>query len=175
MMNETVKVILERSSARKYRNEHVPMEDLELIVQAGLKAPSGGNRQTPRFVIITNKEIRDRLMEMNAQVAGAPKGFDVFYGAQDVIAVVASKESADFVADGSLAMGNMLNAAFAMGLGARWINRARQVFDTEEGKKILADAGLTEDVEGIGFCIVGYPDEELSPKPIVPGRVFYIK
>ena len=114
-------------------------------------------------------------MEMNAQVAGAPKGFDVFYGAQDVIAVVASKESADFVADGSLAMGNMLNAAFAMGLGARWINRARQVFDTEEGKKILADAGLTEDVEGIGFCIVGYPDEELSPKPIVPGRVFYIK
>ena len=91
-MNETVKVILERSSARKYRNEHVSKEDLELIVQAGLKAPSGGNKQTPRFVIITNKAVRDRLMVMNAQVAGAPEGFDVFYGAQDVIAVVAKKE-----------------------------------------------------------------------------------
>ena len=173
-MNETVKVILERSSARKYRNEHVSKEDLELIVQAGLKAPSGGNKQTPRFVIITNKAVRDRLMVMNAQVAGAPEGFDVFYGAQDVIAVVAKKEG-DWVCDGSLAMGNMLNAAYAMGLGARWINRARQVFDTEEGKKILADAGLTEDVEGIGFCIVGVPDEELSPKPIVQGRVYYIE
>ena len=84
-MNETVKVILERSSARKYRNEHVSKEDLDLIVQAGLKAPSGGNKQTPRFVVITNKAVRDRLMVMNAQVAGAPEGFDVFYGAQDVI------------------------------------------------------------------------------------------
>ena len=173
-MNEIVKSILERSSARKYRSEHVKKEDLELIVQAGLKAPSGGNKQTPRFVIITNETIRNRLMEMNARVAGAPEGFDVFYGALDVIAVVAKKEG-DYICDGSLAMGNMLNTAYAMGLGARWINRARQVFSTDEGKKILADAGITEDVEGIAFCIVGHPDEELSPKPVVPGRVFYIE
>ena len=57
IMNDIVKSILERSSARKYRSEHVKREDLELIVQAGLKAPSGGNKQTPRFVIITNDDI----------------------------------------------------------------------------------------------------------------------
>ena len=171
-MNETIKTLLERSSPRSFIPEHVSREDLELIVQAGLKSPSGRNAQTPRFIVVTNDEKVKYLSKLNAAVMGADT--DPFYGAPDVIAVVVKKEAC-WAYDGSIALGNMLNAAYALGLGARWIHRGKEVFASEEGKAFLREVGIEEEVEGVGFCVIGRTEEPFVPKAIIPGRVFYVE
>ena len=99
--------------------------------------------------------------------------FDPFYGAKDLIIVLARKEGT-YVYDGSLAMGNLLNAAFSLGVGACWIHRAKEVFEGEEGKALLHKWGIEDEVEGIGFCILGYTQEEKDKTAIREGRVFYV-
>ena len=173
-MNETMNAILKRRSVRKYTAEMPKREDLEQIIQAGLYAASGKGGQSSIIVAITDKGLRDRLMEMNRKIGGWAEGFDPFYGAPAVLLVLAKKNTPFTVADGSLSMGNMMLAAHALGLGSCWINRAREEFDTEEGKEILRSLGIEGEYEGVGHCVVGYPAGEL-PKaaPRKDGRVFW--
>ena len=173
-MNETMNAILKRRSVRKYTAEMPKREDLEQIIEAGLYAASGKGGQSSIIVAITDKGLRDRLMEMNRKIGGWAEGFDPFYGAPAVLLVLAKKNTPFTVADGSLSMGNMMLAAHALGLGSCWINRAREEFDTEEGKEILRSLGIEGDYEGVGHCVVGYPAGEL-PKaaPRKEGRVFW--
>ena len=170
-MNETLKVLTTRSSCNKFKPEHITKEEMNLLIEAGLNAPSGRNEQTPRFVIVQNEEMVKKLSKMNAAVMNAP--IDPFYGAPDVIIVLVEK-ACTYEYDGSLAMGNLLNAAYSMGLGARWIHRAKEVFYSEEGKALLKEWGLGDNLEGVGFCIVGYPDMEMVKKENVAGRVVYV-
>ncbi len=170
-MNETVKNLVERKSCRKFKPVHITRQEMEDIVAAGLNAPSGMNRQPARFVVVQDDAMVDKLSKMNAAVAGMP--FDPFYGAKDVIIVLAKKEGT-YLYDGSLAMGNLLNAAWSMGIDCRWIHRAKEVFQTPEGLALLQQWGLTEEMEGIGFCILGHAEEEKPKTEILPGRVFYV-
>ncbi|RHM99478.1 nitroreductase [Dielma fastidiosa] len=170
-MNETVKNLISRKSCKSYQDKHVSKELLDEIVAAGLNAPSGMNKQTPRFVVVSDDQVVKQLSDMNASVAGMP--FDPFYGAKDVIIVLAKKE-ATYLYDGSLAMGNLMNAAWSMGIGSRWIHRAKEVFESDEGKKLLKAWGIEDEVEGIGFCILGYAKEEKEKTEIQDGRVFHI-
>ncbi len=169
-MNDVVKSLVSRKSCRSYQPEHITREEIEEVLAAGLAAPTGMNRQTPIFVVVQDDELVAQLSQMNAAVAGMPN--DPFYGAKDVIIVLTKKEGT-YVYDGSLAMGNLLNAAWAMGLGSCWIHRAKEVFASEEGKALLKKWGITDEVEGIGFCILGYAAGEKPDKEIKPGRVFY--
>jgi len=171
-MNETIMNLVNRTSCNNYQDKHVEPEMLEWIVKAGLNAPTGRNAQTPRFVVVSNDEMVAKLSKMNAAVNNNPN--DPFYGAKDVIIVLSAKESCHFN-DGSLAMGNLMNAAYSLGLGARWINRAYEVFETAEGKALLKEWGIEEEVEGIGFCIVGHVNVQKPKTEIKPGRVFYVK
>ncbi len=170
-MNETVKNLVTRKSCRKFRPEHITRQEMEDIVAAGLNAPSGMNKQPARFVVVQDDETVALLSKLNASVAGMP--FDPFYGAKDVIIVLAKKEMT-YLYDGSLAMGNLLNAAWSMGIDSRWIHRAKEVFESEDGKALLKQWGIEEDVEGIGFCILGHAEEEKAKTEINPGRVFYV-
>lgn len=170
-MNETVKNLISRKSCKSYQDKHVDKESLKEIVSAGLNAPSGMNRQTPRFVVVTDEDTVKKLSDMNGAVAGM--SFDPFYGAKDVIVVLAEKEGT-YLYDGSLAMGNLMNAAWSMGIDSRWIHRAKEVFESEEGKALLKEWGVEENVEGIGFCILGYAKEEKEKTEIKEGRVFYV-
>ncbi len=170
-MNESIKTLVERKSARSFDGRHVDTAVIEEIVAAGLNAPSGMNRQTQLFVVVTDDDMVARLSRMNAAVMGAER--DPFYGAKDLIIVLARREGT-YIYDGSLAMGNLLNAAYALGVGACWIHRAKEVFDSEEGKKMLSEWGIDCDVEGIGFCILGYTKEEKPKTEIKSGRVFRI-
>ncbi len=170
-MNETVKNLVSRKSCRKFKPEHISRQEMEDIVAAGLNAPSGMNRQPARFVVVQDDAMVEQLSKMNAAVAGMP--FDPFYGARDVIIVLAKKEMT-YLYDGSLAMGNLLNAAWSMGIDCRWIHRAKEVFASDEGKALLQAWGIEEDVEGIGFCILGHAEEEKPKTEIIPGRVFYV-
>ncbi len=170
-MNETIKTLTTRKSARSFQDKHVPKELIDRIVAAGLNAPSGLNKQTPRFVVVTDDKLVKTLSAMNGAIAGMP--FDPFYGAKDLIIVLAKKECT-YLYDGSLAMGNLLNAAWSLGVDCRWIHRAKEVFESEDGKALLKTWGIEEDVEGIGFCILGYAKEEKAKTEIQEGRVFYI-
>ncbi len=170
-MNETVVTLVTRKSTKSFLDKHVNRELIDEIVSAGLNAPSGRNLQTPRFAVLTDDATVRRLSKLNAAVFDMLS--DPFYGAKDVIVVLAKKEGT-YIYDGSLAMGNLLNAAFALGVGACWIHRAKEVFEGDEGKALLREWGMDEEVEGIGFCVLGHTDKEKAKTEIKEGRVFYI-
>mgnify|MGYP000481288559 FL=1 len=175
-MNE--KAILEcmetRRSVRAYLPNAVPEEKLERILRAGLYAASGMGRQSAMILCVTDKALRDRLMRMNAAIMGTPEK-DPFYGAPCVLVVLADRSIPTAVYDGSLVLGNMMLAAHAEGLGSCWIHRAREEFDSDEGKAILHDLGVEGDYEGVGHLIVGYADgAEPEAKPRREGRVLRV-
>lgn len=173
-MNPILDEIKARRSIRKFEPEMPEREDLEKIIEAGLYAASGMGKQSPIIVAVTNKELRDRLSEMNRKIGGWPEGFDPFYGAPVVLIALADKSVPSYVYDGSLVMGNLMLAAHALGLGSIWIHRAKQEFESEEGKWILKALGVEGDYEGIGHCCVGFIDgAEPEAKPRKDGRVFW--
>lgn len=172
------KAILEcmetRRSVRAYLPNAVPEEKLERILRAGLYAASGMGRQSAMILCVTDKALRDRLMRMNAAIMGTPEK-DPFYGAPCVLVVLADRSIPTAVYDGSLVLGNMMLAAHAEGFGSCWIHRAREEFDSDEGKAILHDLGVEGDYEGVGHLIVGYADgAEPEAKPRREGRVLRV-
>ena len=172
----TLEQILHRRSIRRFKAELPSREAIEKITEAGTYAPSGRGLQSGLILAITNKELRDRISAMNNVVWGGEEGFDPFYGAPAILVVLGKKESAHKVYDGSLIMGNMMLAADALGLGTCWIHRAREVFETEEGKQILRDLGITEEYEGIGNLALGYPDgSHPAPRPRKENYVYIVE
>lgn len=172
-VNEVIDAMVSRRSCRDFKPKMPSEQDLDAIVEAGLFAANGRGKQSPIIIKVTNRELRDRLSAMNAEVMGAPAGTDPFYGAPAVLVVLADRSVPTHVYDGSLAMGNMLLAADSLGLGSIWIHRAREEFDSEEGRAILADLGIEGDYEGIAHCAVGYrAGEKPEPPARREGRVF---
>ena len=168
-------ILLERRSIRKYKNTPVPEELLDKVLEAGTFAPTGMNRQTPIMVAVTNKEIRDLLETENARVMG-DETRKPFYGAPAVITVFCNPEVYTSFEDACLVMGNLLNAAHAVGLGGCWIHRAREVFELPEWKGWLKSIGINDDVEGVGNLILGYPNGDIpEPKETKESRVYYVK
>ena len=156
-MNETLKTLKERRSCRKYLPRQVEAEVLDAILEAGTYAPTGMNRQSPVIVAVQNPETVRKLSRMNAAVMGADS--DPFYGAPTVLVVLADPNVRTYVYDGALVMGNLMNAACALGVDSCYIFRAKEVFATQEGKKLLRSWGVPEHFEGIGNCILGYRAE----------------
>ena len=158
-MNETIKNLIERRSIRKYKSEQIKDEELNEILKAGEYAPSGMGLQSAKIVVIQNKEIIQKLSKLNARIMWG--GADPFYGAPTLIIVLADKNRNTYLEDGSLVLGNLMNAAYSLGIGSCWIHRAREEFETEEGKELLKEWNVPENYIGIGHCILGYPDGEL--------------
>ena len=157
-MNEAMKNLLERRSVRGYKKDLVPAEVLDEILEAGKYAPSGMGQQKTLMVITQKPELVAKLSKMNADVMGAKS--DPFYGAPTVVIVFADSEQGTCVENGSLVMGNLMNAAHAVGVDSCWIHRAREGFDSEEGKALKAEWGVPESYIGIGHCVLGYRSGE---------------
>ena len=173
-MGEVFYNMLSRRSIRKFTDEMVPDEVIEKIIQAGTYAPTGMGKQSPIIIAVTNREVRDKLSALNASVMGG-KG-DPFYGAPVVLVVLADKSIPTYLYDGSLVMGNLMNAAHDLGVGSCWIHRAKEEFASEEGKAILKELGIEGDYEGIGNCILGYADgPEPEAKPRKENYAYWIK
>ena len=170
-MNEVLKVLKERRSIRAFRPEPLKKEDLDAIVEAGLYAPSAKNLQSTKLVVVRDAAVLARLERLNSRILGTPEGTP-FYGAPEAIVVLSDSEYPNWLQDGSLVMGNLMNAAAAIGLGSCWINRAKEEFETEEGKALLKKWGIEGDYVGVGHCILGYPAEE--PRPAAPRKPDYI-
>lgn len=178
-MNQTIQDIISRRSVKKYEDKPVPMELVEQVVKAGTYAPSGMNKQSPIILAVTNKEMRDRLSRINLDIVigknlTTSSGHnDPFYGAPVVLVVLAKKDIGTRVYDGSLVMENLMVAANSLGLGSCWIHRAKETFETEEGKQILLELGITDEYEGIGNCILGYAAPD-ALKPQAPRKDDYV-
>ena len=170
-MNETLKTLIERRSCRSYKQDPIPAEILDQILEAGTFAATGMGKQSPIMIAVTDKETRDRLSRMNAAVMGANN--DPFYGAPVVIIVLADRRVGTYLYDGSLVMGNLMNAAHALGVASCWIHRAKEEFDSDEGKALLKSLGIEGDYEGIGHCILGYAADG-AVKPAAPRKESYI-
>lgn len=164
--------LLTRRSVRKYSDRPVEDEKLDKVLTAGLYAPTGMNNQAPVMVAVRDKATRDKLSRMNAAAMGASG--DPFYGAPCVIVVLSDPERMTWVEDGSLVLGNLMNAAHSLGLGSCWIHRAKECFDTPEGKALLRAWGVPENYRGVGNCILGYAAEEPEAKPRKSGRIIKI-
>jgi nitroreductase len=169
-MSETLNTLNTRRSCRAYRPELIEEEKLNAILEAGTFAATGMGKQSPVIIAVTDRAMRDKLSKMNAAVMGTDG--DPFYGAPELLIVLANKAVPTYVYDGSLVMGNLMNAAAALGVGSCWIHRAKQEFESEEGKAILKDLGIEGDYEGIGHCILGYPAGE--SRPAAPRKETYI-
>lgn len=172
-MNETITSMVERRSCRKFSDQMPSAADIDAVVEAGLYAASGMGRQSSIIIKVTSKELRDRISAMNAKIMGKGEDFDPFYGAPAMLIVLADRSVATHAYDGSLTMGNLMVAAESLGLASIWIHRAKEEFDSEEGKAILAELGIEGDYEGIGHCALGFWGAD---KPAAParkaGRVF---
>lgn len=174
-MSEVFDTIKSRRSIRKYKSDMIPQDKLEKIIEAGTYAASGMGKQSPIIIAVTNKELRDKLSAMNAKIMGVDN-MDPFYGAPVVLIVLADKARPTHVYDGSLVIGNMMLEAEAQGIGSCWIHRAKEEFESEEGKEILKSLGIEGDYEGIGHCILGYADGEVpEAAPRKDSYVYYVK
>ena len=174
-MNEVLKAIKERRSIRKYKSDMLPKEIIDKVIESGLYAASGKEQQSPIIISVTNKELRDKLSKMNCKIGGWEEDFDPFYNAPVVLVVLAPKDWATYIYDGSLLIGNMMLAAHSLNIGSCWIHRAKQEFESEEGKEILKSLGINGEYEGIGHCVLGYIDGNYPSVPArKANRVYYI-
>lgn len=176
-MESTLKDLKERRSIRAYKPDQIKEEELQKILEAGTYAPTGMGKQSPKIVVVQDKETRDYLSKLNAKYFPGGGDSDPFYGAPTVLVVLADKERPTCVEDGSLVMGNLMNAAYALGIGSCWIHRAREVFASEEGKELLKKWGIEGNYIGIGHCILGYPADNAQPqaKPRKEDYVVYVR
>lgn len=159
MENAILEALKTRRSIRRYKNEQIKDEELDAILEAGKYAACGMGKQSPVMVVVQDAATIEKLRAMNASVMGNPDA-NPFYGAPTVIIVLADKNVPTHIEDGSLVMGNLMNAAHAVGVDSCWIHRAKQEFESEEGKALLKEWGVEGDLVGIGHCILGYRDCE---------------
>ena len=162
-MNDVIKNIKERRSVRAYRPEQIKKEELDVILEAGTYAPTGMGMQSPKIVVVQDPEMIAKLSKMNAEVMGTNS--DPFYGAPTVLVVLADSERPTCVEDGSLVMGTLMLAAHSVGVDSCWIHRAKQVFDSAEGKALLKQWGISENYIGVGHCILGYAADGAVKEP----------
>ena len=172
-MNETIEVLKTRRSIRAFKEEQIKEEELNQILEAGMYAPSAMGLQTAIMVVIQDKNLINKIGKMNASFTKHPDK-DPFFGAPTIVIVLGDSTQKNYVQDGSLVMGNLMNAAHALEVDSCWINRAKEVFDTQEGKALLKAWGIDEKYAGIGNCILGYRDSEY-PEPVERKENYIIK
>ena len=175
-MNEVLKNIKERRSVRRFKPELPARELLSQVAEAGIFAANGRGQQATKTIVVTDPETREKIVEANRKIGGWDEEFDPFYGAPAILIVLFDKSCRTGIYDGSLVMGNMMLAAHSLGLGSIWIHRAKEEFDADEGKRWLADLGVSGEWEGVGHLAVGYADGPIPPAAKrKTGRVLWVE
>ncbi|MBQ6365260.1 MAG: nitroreductase [Oscillospiraceae bacterium] len=169
-MAETLTTLKTRRSCRAFKPDLIEEDKLNAILEAGTYAATGMGKQSPIILTVTDREMRDKLSKMNAAILGTDS--DPFYGAPEVLVVLANKAVPTYIYDGSLVMGNLMNAAADLGVASCWIHRAKEEFESEEGKAILKELGIEGDYEGIGHLVIGYAAKPAAdPAPRKAGYI----
>lgn len=162
MKNEALEVMRTRRAIRKFKPEQITQEELLAVLEAGTYAPTGRNTQSPWIIAVQDKQEREAVAKLNASIMGSDR--DPYYGAPTIILVVAPDDLFGVI-NSSAVLTNMVNAAYAAGLGSCWIHRPREMFETEEGKAMLKKWGIPDGMAGMGSIALGYADMETPAAP----------
>ena len=174
-MASTLEDLKNRRSCRSYQPRQITEEELQQVLEAGTYAPTGRGAQAPIIVVVQDKETIAALSRQNAAIMGNPEA-DPFYGAPTVLIVLADRSVPTYLYDGSLVMGNLMLAAHSLGVSSCWIHRAKEEFESEEGKALLKQWGIQGDYEGIGHCVLGYRADAIpAPAPRKENYVYYVR
>jgi nitroreductase len=152
-----IEAIMTRRSIRNYTPEPVSEQHIETILRAAMAAPSAGNQQSWRFVVVTDAARREQLAEAtpySGMVARAPLAFVVCGDTR------AEKHSGYWVQDCSAAVENALVAINALGLGAVWIGVHPIVERSDNVRRIC---GVPDGIVPFGMIAVGHPAETKPP------------
>ncbi|MBR1626279.1 MAG: nitroreductase family protein [Bacteroidales bacterium] len=173
MKNIVLDALKHRRSIRKYSSEQITDEELIAVLEAGTYAPTGHNKQDLWIVAVQKKDIMEKLIRMNATIMGTDT--NPYYDAPTIVLVFGSPldENPNTIKNGSLILGNMMNAAYAIGLGSCWINRETEMFSTAEGKELIKQFGLPQNVIGVGAISLGYPVK--NPEKALPRKENYYR
>lgn len=172
---EALEVLKNRRSIRKYKPDQITDEELTAVLDAGTFGATGMGAQSPTIVAVQKPETVRLLNKLNAIIMGKPEATP-YYGAPTILLTFASSKAVTPDEDAIIVASNMLNAAYAAGLGSCWINRSRQMFETEQGKKLKAEWGIPEDAYCMSSISLGYADcEHPEAKPRKEGYYRIIK
>ena len=163
-MNNTIKDIKERRSIRKYKNQRITKEELNIILDAGIYAGSALNQQSSLLVVVESEEVYNELCMLTEKYFPTRKPY--FYDTRDIVIVFGDSNCKCPIEDGSLVLQNMFLAAQSLNIGSCWINYLRELFKTEEGIKLQEKLNIPSNYFVVGTCILGYPDE----KPLLKER-----
>jgi nitroreductase len=172
MNKELLEFLKSRRSIRAFESERIAADALDAVLDAGVYAPTGMGKQSPIIVVVQDKETRERIARMNAQVMGSSG--DPYYGAPTVLLVFGSRGVGTHIEDACSVLTYLLLAAHAVGLGAVWVAREREMFETEEGKALLKEWGLPGDPVGVGAVALGYAAGE-APQPAARKKDYVVK
>ena len=162
MNNKMLELLMTRRSVRAYKPEQITEEELDAVTKAGTYAPTGMGMQSPEIVAVQSPKYRQAVMELNKQARGGDG--DPYYGAPTILLVLADPQRGTCVEDGSCVLCTMMDAAHAIGLASCWIHGEREMFQLPEGKALLREWGLSEELRGIGSLALGYAAGPL-PQP----------
>lgn len=192
-MNETIQMMLERRTIRKYKPRQISQEELNAILQAGLHAPNAGGGQSAILVASQNAGLNDELGKISRQAetltnvnmgrvsSEQPSIVDDasiksgFYGAPTVVTLFAKKDNYNQTGDCFVAAENMIIAAQSLGIGSCIVGRAYLTFATKRGREIQRDWGISEEYEARVHVTLGYPEgNSPSYKPRKEGRIVLV-
>lgn len=171
MKQEALEVLKNRRAIRKFKADQITKEELAAVLEAGTFAPTGAGTQGVQIVAVQTPAYLERVRALNARILGRP-GMDPYYGAPTVVLVFETEKCYTHMLDGAAVCTNMVNAAYAAGLGSCWIHRCKEMFETPEGKELLKEWGLPENLTGVSSLALGYAD---CPQPkAAPRREGYV-
>jgi len=173
-MNEAIRNMTERRSVRKFQQKQIPEEDLQQILEAARFAPTGMDRQQVLYIVVQDAETLALLNKMNGEIMGNADAHP-YYGAPTIVLVLVKADVFTKVEDGSLAMGNLMNAAYSLGIGSCWIHRAKEMFESTQGKELLKKWGVEGAYTGIGSCALGYSDGPLKEASPRKEQIIYVR
>ena len=174
MKLEALEVLKNRRAIRAYKPDQITDEELSAVLEAGTYAPTGAGTQGVQIVAVQCPEAVKEVDALNAKVLNNPAAHP-YYGAPTILLIFETEACVTHELDGAAVCTNMLNAAYAVGLGSCWIHRCKQMFELPEGKVLLKKWGLPETLTGVASIALGYAAcDNPVPKPRKAGYIVKI-
>lgn len=173
-MNEVLNNILTRKSTRAFKEEQIKSEDLEVILKAGIHAPSGMNKQSWQFTVVQNKEKIQSLSKVIRQALGRDESYNM-YNPPTIILLSNDRDNSNGLADCSCALENIFLMANALGIGSCWINQLKTICDKTEVRSLLSDFEVPENHIVWGIAALGYAATEAHGHPRNESVIKFVK
>jgi len=175
-MNETIKVIKNRRSHRKYKPEQIDEEKLQAIMESAIHAPSGMNQQKWHFTVIQNKAMLDKMVnrakenlkksdnDFMAKRAEDP-AFNLYYNAPTVVLITVDEKAPFTELDCGAAAENIALAAESFNVGSCLIAMSGFIFEGEGCDELKKELGVPEGYRHVISVALGFKENENQPVP----------